>query len=289
MEEVSRSTLCIIRVGMSTYYKIIAETCKIIATVLTPMYVKLPNTEGWLSITKDFEEKWQFPNCIGALDGKHMRIRKPDHGGSVFFNYKRFHSIVLMAISDAHCRFVWFSVGDGGSFSDASVFSDCSFNEKLSNDELHIPAPTQLPSSDRFSPFVFISDEIFGLEKNLMKPYNRKLLRTEREKIFNYRLSRARFTIECAFGILCSKWQLLNNALRFNLITSKYIISACLCLHNFLITSNRQNQHSNNGGEVRQPEVQNARNNRSIPVLIRHNLAEYFCNEGTVPWQRNYI
>ncbi|XP_031785956.1 uncharacterized protein LOC116417355 [Nasonia vitripennis] len=256
---------------MSTYYKIIAETCKIIATVLTPMYVKLPNTEGWLSIAKDFEEKWQFPNCIGALDGKHMRIRKPDHGGSVFFNYKRFHSIVLMAISDAHCRFVWFSVGDGGSFSDASVFSDCSFNEKLSNDELHIPAPTQLPSSDRFSPFVFISDEIFGLGKNLMNPYNRKLLRTEREKIFNYRLSRARFTIECAFGILCSKWQLLNNALRFNLITSRYIISACLCLHNFLITSNRQNQHSNNGGEV------------------RHNLAEYFCNEGAVPWQRNYI
>lgn len=102
------------RIGRSTFYKIINETCKVIAMVLLPIYLQFPTQEDWLRIAQDFERKWNFPNCIGALDGKHVRIRKPPHGGSVFYNYKKFHSLVLMAISDAHSRFVWFTLGDGG-------------------------------------------------------------------------------------------------------------------------------------------------------------------------------
>ena len=36
---------------------------------------KVPQTEEeWIRISEEFEEKWNFPNCLGALDGKHIQI-----------------------------------------------------------------------------------------------------------------------------------------------------------------------------------------------------------------------
>lgn len=109
-----RSVALFFRVGTSTLYEIIGTTCKILQDILKPLYVPLPNEEGWLQIAKDFYNSWDFPNCLGALDGKHIEIDRPAHGGSLFFNYTKFNSVNLMALSDSHSRFTWFSVGDFG-------------------------------------------------------------------------------------------------------------------------------------------------------------------------------
>ena len=50
---------------------------------------------------------WNFHHVLGALDGKHIPIRFPAHGGSQFYNYKGYHSIVLIALLDATYRFMW--------------------------------------------------------------------------------------------------------------------------------------------------------------------------------------
>ena len=64
-----------------------------------------PTTEEWEKIETEFRLHWNFPNCVGAIDGKHCAVRKTPGSGSNYFNYKGHFSIVLMAVVDAGYRF----------------------------------------------------------------------------------------------------------------------------------------------------------------------------------------
>ena len=69
-------------------------------------YMSLPGSkEKWLSVTKEFEQKWQFPNFVGAIDGKHVPLINHFNSSSTYFNYKSFFSIVLLALVDADYKF----------------------------------------------------------------------------------------------------------------------------------------------------------------------------------------
>ena len=78
------------RLGISTIGCTIREVCKLIWDILRREYMPTPSTEKWLAIAEGFQMKVNFPNCIGTLDGKHIRIIKPNHSGSMFYNYKHF-------------------------------------------------------------------------------------------------------------------------------------------------------------------------------------------------------
>lgn len=101
-------------IGLSTAYELIKEVCRELHKVLGPLYVPMPTENEWIGIANAYEQLWHFPNCLGALDGKHISIEKPSLSGSCFWSYKKKHTFVLMAIADAHKRFIWYSLGDFG-------------------------------------------------------------------------------------------------------------------------------------------------------------------------------
>ncbi|XP_064103415.1 uncharacterized protein LOC135213365 [Macrobrachium nipponense] len=105
--------------------RIIPETCEVIWKVLRKEYMKFPHSkEEWCQIGQDFEEMWQFPNCLGAVDGKHVAIVPPPNSGSFFYSYKGFHSMVLMAVVSANYEFILCDFGTHGRISDGGVIEN---------------------------------------------------------------------------------------------------------------------------------------------------------------------
>ncbi|XP_024893227.1 uncharacterized protein LOC112468333 [Temnothorax curvispinosus] len=60
-------------VGVTTASNIINTTCAVLWKKLQPLCMPAElKKEQWFAIEKDFKEKWNFPHCIGAIDGKHV-------------------------------------------------------------------------------------------------------------------------------------------------------------------------------------------------------------------------
>ncbi|XP_022166114.1 protein ALP1-like, partial [Myzus persicae] len=183
--------------GVSTISNIIRETCDVLWKVLQPREMSVPSTEDWLQISKSFYEKTQFPNCVGAVDGKHVRLECPKNSGSQYFNYKHFYSLILLAICDADYCFRIIDVGSYGKESDCNVFKKSVFGKNLYADKVNFPPDNVLPGDEKGipQPYVIVGDEAFALNKHLLSPFPGKSLNDQR-RTFNYRLSRARQNIE---------------------------------------------------------------------------------------------
>ena len=120
----------------------------------------------------------------------------------------RYYSIVLQAVAEANYKFVCIDVGSYGKQSDGEIFVNSSLFHHLENSSLHVPESKSLPGTDIILLHILLGDEAYRLNPYLLKPYSRRDLQGV-EEIFNYRLSRGRRVVECAFGILTSKWRLL--------------------------------------------------------------------------------
>lgn len=222
------------RMGDNTVGKIVKNVCKLLWETFQPEHMPVPTTTEFQKIAKRFEDIWKFPNCIGALDGKHCRIKCPAHSGSMYFNYKQYFSIVLQGVADDHYKFLFVDVGGFGKQSDGGTFRASDLGRLLEQNKLGIPGEKCLPNSNIKVPHVFIADEAYPLRENVMKPYSKKKV-GESEEVYNNRLSSARKTIECAFGILFAKWRILSGYIETSPETADDIIKAACILHNLII------------------------------------------------------
>jgi len=126
--------------GENTIGKIVEGTCLAIWNILSPIYMPPPNRSMWENIEEAFSNKWQYPNCIGALDGRHVVIEKPKNSGSLFFNYKKEFSVVLLGLVDADYKFVTVDVGAYGKNSDGAIFRESQLGKSLYNNDINIPS-----------------------------------------------------------------------------------------------------------------------------------------------------
>ena len=92
-------------ISVAALSAIIPETCQAIYDSLKDEYMTTPSTvDSWSRISAHLAENWNFPNVIGAIDGKHVVMTKPHRAGSQYHNYKGTESLILMAMCDSNYR-----------------------------------------------------------------------------------------------------------------------------------------------------------------------------------------
>lgn len=255
--------------------------------------MRLPTSvDEWEQIASGFNKKANFPHCLGAVDGKHIRLKKPLNSGSLYINYKDFFSIILLAIVDSDYRFVYVSVGSYGKECDSSIFKETTFWKMMLDGSLQIPAPCPLTrDSETRVPYVVIGDEGFGLHENLLRPFGGTHL-DKNKRIFNYRLTRARRYVECAFGILANKWRIFHRPLDIDKTTAVWTVKACTVLHNFIRDKEGSNSDNNVSEEFSYENLPHEVRTRggNTANLVRTEFVNYFMSEaGSVPWQDEAI
>ena len=295
------------RVAKNTICTLVPATCQAIIEMFKDE-LKLPQTEEeWLAVAKGFEQRWNMPNCIGSMDGKHIRLRNPSGAGSLYFNYKKFFSMVLFALVDSEYRFMFLDVGAIGSECDAGIFAQTQLRKLVEDKMARIPGPKPLPGTEDLCDYYFIGDDAFPLRHYLMKPFPSRAL-AHKERIYNYRLSRARRTVENAFGILANRFRVFHTSICLKPDNAEKVTIAACILHNMLRTrkigstsvGDYINQQTNDvvdglwrgderfGNDL--PPRNSGRNGTDYALKQRELLRDYMNSEaGSVSWQEKMI
>lgn len=224
----------------------------------------------------------------------------------------RFSFQVLMAICDAQYRFLCVDIGKPGSESDGGVFARSAMGRSFEQYALHFPKPRPLEHHGPEMPFVLVGDEAFPLKPYLMRPYPRIAGLDYAKKVFNYRLSRARRVVENAFGILANRWRILRRPFKASLENTTAYVSACIALHNFLLSGAQSRPiYSPPGLADFEDELRDvfdgdwrdddgaglnsighrlgSNNYKRQSAEVRKLYTHYFVTGGVVPWQERIV
>ena len=208
-----------------------------------------------------------------------------------------------MALVDADYRFIYVDVGSNGRVSDGGVFNGCTLMEALDSGSLNMPAPQPFPGDERPVNFFVVADDAFGLKEYLIKPFPQQNL-SFWQRIFNYRLSRARRVVENAFGILANRFRVFLAPIRLDESKVEIMVLASCALHNFLrekigdsyisqvVDREVGESHELVPGawrkdpKLRQVKMPNSRNPTVFAKQLRNYIATYVNSSiGSVAWQ----
>ena len=167
------------------------------------------------------------------LDFRRWSIERPVGASTGHYNYRKFYSIVLLAVVDANYNFLHVDVACNGRVSDGGVLANSTLFGALENNTMHIPRRALYLTGNAQSPSSCLAMRHSHSNPYLMKPYPGRAL-TNDNRILHHILSRARRVVENVFGILTKGFGVLQNPIGLCPTKAAKIVLACCALHNFL-------------------------------------------------------
>eukprot|EP00057_Strongylocentrotus_purpuratus_P005496 XP_003731101.1 PREDICTED: putative nuclease HARBI1 [Strongylocentrotus purpuratus] len=264
-------------VGTSTVCCIVHQVCRAIVVTLANDMIRIPRGDAAADVVREFEVKWGFPQCFGAIDGSHIPVLSPKEFRADYYNRKGFYSMVLQGLVDHRYRFMNINFGYPGSVHDARVFTNSRVFRLGNEGELCPPLLREIGETQ--VPVAILGDSAYPLLPWLMKPFHDNGQLTREKRHFNYRLSRARMVVENGFGRLKGRWRILLKRQDTHVKYLGDLVVACCVLHN-LCESAGENFDLDllgaNGGDGQAPNVpgMNDEQNRDA-TRIRNALLQH--------------
>ena len=170
-------------VGRSTVLEAIQDVVEALFN-LRNVYIKFPITEveTWVCI-ETFQGVSDLPNIVGTI---------------------------VQAIVDGKKRFLDFASGFPGSMHYARVLRNSTIFDFAENDQI-LTSPVVRIRANEIKPYL-AGDSAYPLACWLQKPFP-EATRDPEEIAFNRALSAPRVAVECAFGMLKNRWQILGKRL----------------------------------------------------------------------------
>ncbi len=217
---VSKASVCLL----------IKNVCAAIVDILLPKYISIPYGEELRNVIDGFSNSFGFPQCAGAVDGTHIPIISPVEFPADYYNRKGFHSILMQGTVNHMGRFMDINIGWPGRVHDARVFINSSLYKKGDAGTLFPDWKRTISGQD--IPVVVLGDPAYPLLPWLLKAYPDNGNLTCQQKLFNYRLSKARVVVEHAYGRLKGRWRCLLTRNNTCLRDLPCLVAACCVLHN---------------------------------------------------------
>ncbi|KAK7912492.1 hypothetical protein WMY93_012703 [Mugilogobius chulae] len=258
-------------IAKSTVCTMVHDFCRAVRQVLMPDYIKLPRGDDLLDVIEGFRQRWGFPQCGGAIDGSHIPIIAPKENHADYFNRKGWHSVILQGIVD-HRFWTTVHIWCCQSMSVHTHWASLQRPPGIS----HFCEPDTEEIMGVQVPVMLLGDPAYPLRSWLLKGYTDTGTLTAEQKYFNQRHSRARMTVECAFGRLKGRWSCLSKRLDVDISMVPTIISACCTLHN--VCEMHGEAYEETGGAV--PHVERRSEEGTLadvePTRVREALTQLF-------------
>jgi DDE superfamily endonuclease len=189
-------------ISQSSFYRVVWKTITAIVQC-SALKINFPKTEhevssatvGFASISTDGAIK----NCVGAVDGYLLRIRVPSkvevkNVRSFFSGHYQCYGVNIQACADHHSHFVHFAFAAPGVTGDRNAIKQCSLYDLIES----LPRGVCIIGDAAYTPTEHMVPIYQGVDKLNAKYDN-----------FNFYASQLRIRVEMAFGIMQSKWGIL--------------------------------------------------------------------------------
>lgn len=179
-------------------------------------WIKFPTRQDEIMEARNlWQEIFNFPCAIGAIDCTHILINKPRRHGDEYINRKGLASINVQATCNAKELFTSINANWPGSVHDSRIFRNCTLNAVLSRYR---------------GQAILLGDKGYGIAPWLLTPYRNAV--TPAQIHYNRLHAQNRVIIERCFGQLKKRFPILMNTVRLKLNNIPKIIVCCAVLHN---------------------------------------------------------
>lgn len=227
------------RVAKATVRKYAHLCVEAINSVLYPEMFRAPSLDQLQDIAAGFYQASGLKNCMGAIDGTFMMIRRPQAKdyGAMYYCYKKYYGILLLGICDTRKRLWYFQAGLPGCVGDAYAWNNSVFNDRFHRDEVW-QKEAEVVGGVTVRPYI-VADAAFRLTDRVMKGYESQ--NTQEEAHFCKAIIHARRFIENAWAEMIGAWRVLRkNHLGDPPKWATEVAKACAALHNWRIDHREQ-------------------------------------------------